>query len=180
MAVIEAHSSWHIREKRVGMVTRERASWQRIVKALILGHLAAACSFSALATGFVSIVDPDGSRAIRSGAVLEVAKIAAMYGLISFIAILPFSLLTAPFTCFAARRLRGSAGLAVAVGALVGAAECGGLLAMDGGFRGPWSRAGLPGDPRSDMMIAACGVAAGMGYAWMVWRLCIRPYTRVG
>ena len=74
--------------------------------------------------------------------------IAAVIGILTFFMMLPASLLTAPFTGFAARRLRSGVVTALAVGAAIGTAEVTAFLVWDGGFRGPWSRPGLPGDPR--------------------------------
>ena len=160
----------------------EEISLKRVAVGLALGHLAAAYSFTASALLLGIITDPAASQPRIPGAWWTVVKAlafapfeAAIISILTFFFMLPASLLTAPFTYFAARHLQSEIVTTLAVGAMIGAAEVGAFLAWDGGFHGRWTRPGLPGDPRTDMMFVACGVTAGLAYAGVVWRLCVRP-----
>ena len=160
----------------------EEISRKRVAGGLALGHLAAAYSFTAAALLLGVITDPAAAKPRIPGAWWAFLKAlaftpfeAAIISILTFFLMLPASLLTAPFTYFAARHLQAGIVTALAVGAVIGATEVGVFLAWDGGFHGRWTRPGLPGDPRTDMMIVACGVIAGLAYAGVVWRLCVRP-----
>ena len=158
------------------MSSRERASGRTILGAVCLGHLAAALSFSVSNMVWMAVLDPSVSVTEHLRLVQEFAEIALGLPLIVLIAMLPFSMLTAPFMVMAAFRFRAGPGVALVVGAAIGAAWVIWFEATSGDWPGTWSRAGLPGDPRTLASIVVDGALAGIAYAWVVWSRCIRPF----
>ena len=157
------------------MSMRPQASWGTILRALLLGHVAAVAGFcGAISTSW--LLTSTNLRTLQPGAFLEFAKAAAGLTILTFIFMLPVSIFHAPFVILAVVWPRGSAIVAGIVGALVGAGENFAILASSDGFTGPWTRIGAPGDPRTGVGIMLCGAVAGIAYALVVWRFCIRRY----
>ena len=158
------------------MSSRERASGRRVLGALCLGHLAAALSFSVFAMVGMAVLDPSVPVTEPYRLMLEFASIALGLPIMVLVFMLPFSLITAPFTIVAALKLRTGPRMALAGGAAIGAAWVFWFEVTTGDLPGVWSRAGLPGDPRTLAFLVVNGAVAGTAYAWVVWSRCIRPY----
>lgn len=152
----------------------ERASGRRVLGALCLGHLAAALSFSTFDLVLMVALDPSLPTTEPGRLATEFAGIALGLPLMVLVAMLPFSLVTAPFTALAALRFRAGARTALATGAAIGAAWVLLLEWVSGDWPGTWSRIGHPGDPRTLALIAVDGAVAGTAYAWVVWSRCVR------
>ena len=119
-------------ERATDMGDTEEISRKRVAGGLALGHLAAAYSFTAAALLLGVITDPAASQSRIPEAWWTVVKAlafapfeAAIISILTFFLMLPASLLTAPFTYFAARHLQAGIVTALAVGAVIGAAEVG-------------------------------------------------------
>ena len=161
------------------MSNRERASGRSVLGALCLGHVAAALSFSVFAMVGTAVLDPSVPVTEPFRLMREFASIALGLPLMVLVFMLPFSLIMAPFTIVAALTFRTGPRLALAVGAAIGAAWVFWFELTTGDLPGVWSRAGLPGDPRTLAFLVVNGAVAGTAYAWVVWSRCIRPYIGV-
>ena len=157
------------------MSMRPQASWGTILRALLLGHVAAVAGFcGAICT--LWLLTSTNLWTLQPGAFVDFAKAAAGLTILTFFFMIPVSIVHAPFVILAVVWLRGSAIVAGSVGALVGAGENFAILASSGDFSGQWSRIGDPGDPRTGGAIMLCGAVAGIAYALVLWRLCIQRY----